>query len=175
MNGISWIFSNAPIYSRENLLRMRITRKISREIRHMAHHMTKWRFLIGYRSSDSCDTRWARTYACCLHRGTEKVFINLNGYILAKIMDTADSDNHPRPRRSRHDSSKHYDATRRDLQLSEVLDVLQCYVDYGGGINCCVCGKPVVFLDFSSKYAWIDLQIERVMWWNAQFLFWHRR
>ena len=52
-----------------------------------------------------------------------------------------DAESHPRPRRTRHDSAKHYDVERKDLELSEVLDVLQCYVDYGGGINCCVCGK----------------------------------
>jgi len=77
----------------------------------------------------------------CLHRSaTEKVFVDPNSCFLT-ITDMVDAESHPRPRRTRHDSAKHYDVERKDLELSEVLDVLQCYVDYGGGINCCVCGK----------------------------------
>lgn len=51
----------------------------------------------------------------------------------------------PRPRRNRHESSKVFDAERK-LDLSEVLDVLQTYVDYDGGINCSLCGKFMLLM-----------------------------
>lgn len=78
----------------------------------------------------------------CLHRSaSQKVFVNPNSWFLTITVAMVDAESHPRPRRTRHDSAKHYDVERKDLELSEVLDVLQRYVDYGGGINCCVCGK----------------------------------
>lgn len=76
-------------------------------------------------------------------------------------MDMADNENHPRPRRTRQESAKHYDSTRKDLQLSEVLDVLQCYVDYGGGINCCVCGKL-----YKSRVCFIKHLWEHTVYWD---------
>ena len=71
----------------------------------------------------------------------EKVFVDPNSRFVTITVAMVDSESHPRPRRTRHDSAKHYDVERKDLELTEVLDVLQCYVDYGGGINCSVCGK----------------------------------
>ncbi|KAK7112838.1 uncharacterized protein [Littorina saxatilis] len=72
-----------------------------------------------------------------------------------------DTESHPRPRRTRHDSAKHYDAQRKDLELTQVLDVLQCYVDYGGGINCCVCGKL-----YKSRVCFIKHLWEHTIYWD---------
>ncbi|KAL8604523.1 hypothetical protein ACOMHN_015807 [Nucella lapillus] len=72
-----------------------------------------------------------------------------------------DTESHPRPRRTRHDSSKLYDRERKDLELAEVLDVLQRYVDYGGGINCCVCGKL-----YKSRVCFIKHLWEHTIYWD---------
>ncbi|XP_076449619.1 uncharacterized protein LOC143286004 [Babylonia areolata] len=72
-----------------------------------------------------------------------------------------DTESHPRPRRARHDSSKLYDRERKDLELAEVLDVLQRYVDYGGGINCCVCGKL-----YKSRVCFIKHLWEHTIYWD---------
>ena len=81
-----------------------------------------------------------------LHRSSSKKFSPLStARFLITTVAMMDSESHPRPRRTRHNSSKHYDVERKDLELSQVLDVLQCYVDYGGGINCSICGKLAGF------------------------------
>nr|KAG5690571.1 hypothetical protein BaRGS_009233 [Batillaria attramentaria] len=67
----------------------------------------------------------------------------------------------PRPRRTRHDSSKHYDAERKDLGLTEVMGVLEGYADYGGGINCSVCGKL-----YKSRVCFIKHLWEHTKYWD---------
>lgn len=49
-----------------------------------------------------------------------------------------------RPRRSRHDSGRHFDSngpTDRHLDIRGVLEILKKNENYDGGVNCAVCGK----------------------------------
>lgn len=134
---------------------MRSSSTVSRGIDHMTCHGAEIRTAIGRGVQDSWVTRWAQTSACVYIDVWKKVSGLPDKWIFTKTVTMVDTESHPRPRRTRHDSAKHYDAQRKDLELTQVLDVLQCYVDYGGGINCCVCGKLSVF-SFSTSVFWFQ-------------------
>ena len=51
-------------------------------------------------------------------------------------------DSSDRPKRVKHESGPNYNGDGdRSLELKGIVDVLDAYQDYEGGVNCSLCGK----------------------------------
>ena len=56
-------------------------------------------------------------------------------------------DSSERPRRMRHESGPNYNGEGdRSLELKGIIEVLNAYHDYEGGINCSLCGELSIVL-----------------------------
>ncbi|KAK6165331.1 hypothetical protein SNE40_022278 [Patella caerulea] len=84
--------------------------------------------------------------------------------VITSIHSSHLSDFQSRPKRTRFEAPKHYDSGGRgprELELSDVVSILRSYVDYGGGVNCSVCGKL-----YKSKVCLIKHIWEHSVYWD---------
>ncbi|ESO92003.1 hypothetical protein LOTGIDRAFT_163009 [Lottia gigantea] len=84
--------------------------------------------------------------------------------VLSSLLPTNVTDYTPRPKRTRFESPKHYDSGGsgpKELELCDVITLLRSYADYGGGVNCSVCGKL-----YKSKVCFIKHIWEHSVYWD---------
>ena len=74
--------------------------------------------------------------------------------MIATQVDNTEAFDYPsRPKRTRHDSGKHFSAdgvSEKTLDIVDVIGILKKYSEYEGGVNCCMCGK----VNFSLLCKW---------------------